>query len=132
MEQSSHERKVYFRYAAELLGTMLLYAVVLIIAIDVGNPMKKGLAKTLVMIAPMGPFLLMIWVIARVLRRVDEYERMRTMESIVIAAAVTAAWTFTYGFMEIAGYPRLSMFTVWPVMGAVWAFAKIILCVRNR
>jgi hypothetical protein len=132
MEQSSHERKVYFRYVAELSGTMLLYAVVLIIALDVTNPMKTGLLKTLILITPMGPFLLMIWVIARVLRRVDEYERMRTLEEIVIAAAVTAAWTFTYGFLEDAGYPRLSMFTVWPVMGAVWAFAKIIRCSRSR
>ena len=36
------------------------------------------------------------------------------------------------GFLENAGYPRLSMFTVWPVMGAVWAVLAIAENARNR
>ena len=49
-----------------------------------------------------------------------------------IAAAVTAGWTFTYGFLENAGYPRLSMFIVWPVMGAVWGLLACIDTLRHR
>jgi len=127
MPQSSHERTVFGRYAAELFGTLFLYAAVLTIALNLGYPMKNGLEKTLVMVTPMGPFLLAIWVIVRMLRRVDEYVRLTILENVAIAAAVTAAATFTYGFMENAGFPKLSMFSVWPIMGTAWVITA---CVR--
>ncbi len=40
-------------------------------------------------------------------------------ENVAIAAVITAGWTFTYGFLEGVGYPRLSMFSVWEVMGTI-------------
>lgn len=132
MEKSSHEQKVFRRYNAELFGALILYGIVLTITIYVGEPMKKGLEKTLILITPMGPFLLMIWVIVRLLRRVDEYVRLTILENVSIAAAVTAATTFTYGFMENAGYPQLSMFVVWPVMGAAWILVGVIRCALDR
>lgn len=131
-EFSNHERKIFRRYNAELLGAMFLYVVVLTIAMGVGYPMKKGLEKTLILIAPMGPFLLAIWAIVRLLQRVDEYVRLQLLETVSIAAAVTAATTFTYGFMEVAGYPRISMFAVWPVMGIAWILVAIIRGVLDR
>jgi hypothetical protein len=42
------------------------------------------------------------------------------LESFSNAKAITGAVTFTYGFLETAGFPRLSMFAVWPVMGISW------------
>jgi hypothetical protein len=59
----------------------------------------------------------MIWVVARYFQRVDEYLRLRILENWAITAAITMGWTFTYGFLENAGLPRLSMFTVFPAMG---------------
>jgi hypothetical protein len=50
----------------------------------------------------------------------DEYARLKSLEAIAISAAFTAGWTLTYGFLENAGFPKLSMGVVWPVMGAVW------------
>jgi hypothetical protein len=57
------------------------------------------------------------------------------LEDVAVAAAVTAGASLTYGFLENAGFPKLSMFVVWPVMGAVWfALACIRQCrvYRNR
>lgn len=115
-----HEHKVIRRYMRELGSAFFLYAVVLAISIGVGAPMPKGVGRTLLLVSPMLPFLLIVWAIVRQIRRADEYCRLQTLESIAIAAGVTAGLTFTYGFLENAGFPRLSMFTVWPVMGAVW------------
>ena len=42
----------------------------------------------------------------------DEYQRATYLETFAIGAAVTAGVTFTFGFLENAGFPRLSMFTV--------------------
>ena len=123
-----HEHKIYLRYFLELLGGFALYAVVLVVSIDVGRPMPAGIERTLIEVSPMIPFLLVIWAIVRYLRRMDEYQRLQTLENIAIAAAVTAGWTFTYGFLENAGFPQLSMFNVMPVMFWTWA---ILFIVRN-
>ena len=113
------------KYAKELWGALVLYAIVLVAALTIGKRMEPGLAQTLVFVSPMIPFLLGVWAVVRQVRRSDEFIRKTTLERIAIAAAVTAGWTFTYGFLENAGFSRLSMFTVWPVMGAVWCVVAI-------
>jgi hypothetical protein len=67
----------------------------------------------------------MILVLVRTYHRADEYVRRRMLEDWANTAAITAVWTFSYGFMENLGFPRLSMFTVWPNMGAACAFVVL-------
>jgi hypothetical protein len=121
----THEWRIQLRYMIEMLAAFLFYAVVLVISIDVGRPMRAGLERALIEVSPMVPVLVVIAVIARHFRRLDEYCRLRALESMAISFAVTAGWTFTYGFLENSGFPRLSMFTVWEVMGPVWALVAI-------
>ena len=116
----------------ELGGALALYTIVLVIALAVGKRMEPGIAQTALYVSPMIPFLLAVWAVVRQVRRSDEFVRKTTLEHIAIAAAVTAGWTFTYGFLENAGFPRLSMFTVWPVMGAAWAVLALAGCMRHR
>ena len=72
------------------------------------------------LLTPMLGMGLAIWAIARHVGRVDEYVRRWTLENIALVGGITAALTFSYGFLETAGFPRLSMFTVWMVMCGVW------------
>jgi hypothetical protein len=44
---------------------------------------------------------------------------------ISMAAAITLAATFTYGFLETAGFPKVSMFWVWIGMGASTAAVSL-------
>ena len=123
------KNQLYFK---ELMGAMLLYALVLVAALRLGGELPDGTPRTAVYLSPMLPFLLAVWAIVRQIRRSDEFIRKTTLEHLAIAAAVTAGWTFTYCFLENAGYPKLSMFTVWPVMGAVWGVLAIIDSWRHR
>jgi hypothetical protein len=54
------------------------------------------------------------------------------LENLAVAAAVTAGASLTYGFLENAGFPKLSMFVVWPVMGAVWGVSACFREFRDR
>lgn len=119
-------------YFKELMGAMLLYAIALMLALTVGHRMPPGALQTAVYVSPMLPFLLAVWAIVRQIRRSDEFMRKTVVEHIAITAAVTAGWTFTYGFLENAGYPKLSMFTIWPAMAAVWVVLAIIENLRHR
>ena len=120
------------KYVRELGGALVLYVAVLVVALSVGKGMQPGVAQTLLFVSPMIPFMLAVWAVVRQIRRSDEFIRKTTLEHIAIAAAVTAGWTFTYGFLENAGFPRLSMFTVWPVMGAAWGALTIADSLRHR
>jgi hypothetical protein len=127
-----HEHKVCVRYLIELLGAFILYALVLVVSIKVGRPMPESIGRTLLLVSPMLPFLLVVWAVVRGIRRSDEYIRLQILEAISISAGVTAGWTFTYGFLENAGFPRLSMFNVMPVMCFVWAFIGLVRRMTSR
>jgi hypothetical protein len=125
-----HEKKVARAYHRELGLAMAVYIVLLFSAIRFGRPMADGTLRTIVLLMPMIGFGLAIWAIARHVSRIDEYMRRSMLETFAIAAAITAAVTFSYGFLETAGFPRISMFTVWPVMGTAWGlvcFARFLL-----
>jgi hypothetical protein len=128
---SAGDRKAGAAYLRELFGSIAVYGALLVPSIIFGAEMEAGTLKTAVLTCPIIGFLLMIWAIARHFNRMDEYQRIFTLETFALAAAVTAAVTFTYGFMENAGYPRLSMFFVWGVMGSSWLIIGLARCWRT-
>jgi hypothetical protein len=117
------QRQAFALYTKEVLGALALYAGVLVSALVAAQRIAPGPARLIVLLTPMIPFLLAAGAVVRGVRRMDEFVRLWTLENVAIAAGVTAAWTFAYGFLENAGLPRLSMFTVWPVMAAAWVAA---------
>ncbi|HEY2630592.1 MAG TPA: hypothetical protein VGI57_15790 [Usitatibacter sp.] len=127
-----HEREVKKAYLRELFGALALYCAVLTAALHFGSGMAAGPARTAVLLSPSLPFLLMVWAVVRQVRRMDEYLRLIALEDFAIIGAVTAGWTFTYGFLETAGFPRLSMFTIWPAMGATWLALCALRWLRRR
>lgn len=127
-----HQKQITRTYLREFFGAMLVYMLLLVAATKLGRPMADGMARTLALASPMIGVLLVIWAIARHFRRVDEFIRQTTLESMAIAAAVTAGLSFTYGFLETAGYPRLSMFIVLPVMFGVWGVVSCARGIANR
>jgi Ca2+/Na+ antiporter len=123
-----HEKRVFKAYRRELALSVVVYIVVLFCAIRFGRPMDDGIIRTAILVSPMIGFGLMIWTMARHLARIDEYQRSNLLETFAIASAITAGLSFTYGFLETAGFPRLSMFSVWIVMGVSWG---LVACIRG-
>jgi hypothetical protein len=115
-------RKTFNR---ELMGALAVYAVILMVSLSAGKSLQPGLARTLVMLSPMIGFMLALWVMVRQMARMDEFLR-RT--NLAMAAAITAGLSFTYGFLELAGFPKLSMFSVWCVLGGAWASITFLRC----
>jgi uncharacterized protein (DUF697 family) len=126
------EREANRQYRLELFAAMIAYMLVLIGSIYLAKGMDPGTARTILLITPVVPLMLAVWAIARHFRRMDEFMRLRSLEGLAIAAAVTAGLTFTYGFLESAGFPKVSMFWVWGVMGTVWAAHTALRCLFSR
>jgi hypothetical protein len=109
------------RYMKELSAALALYAALLVGSIEllqhvaVPAPWRDAIA-----LSPMAAAALMAWVMLRQMRRMDELQVRIQLEALGFAFAGTALATFSYGFLEGLGWPRLSMFVVWPLMAGLW------------
>ena len=115
------------QYLKELTATLLVYGGVLFGSIELLT--HVGIARPwrdLVALSPMLPAAATAWVILRELRRMDELQRRIQLEALGFSFAGTAILTFSYGFLEGLGYPRLSMFTVWPVLAVLWVVGLVL------
>ena len=126
------EREATSKYMVELFSAMGLYMAVLFASITVAKEMEPGTARTLLLLTPMVPVLLAVWAIARQFGRMDEFVRLRSLEGMAVAFGVTAGLSLTYGFLESAGFPKISMFWVWPVMGASWGLYAMLFRLFQR
>lgn len=121
------------RYVIELMSTIIIYGLVLV---GVNLVFRHGMVPTgwevPVALLPMLPCLAAAFVILRHIRRVDEFQRKIQFEAVAFAFTLTALLTFTYGFLEGQGFPKLSMFAVWPLMGGLWGVGVLITHLRYR
>jgi len=115
------EREATRKYLLEFGGAMGLYLVALFLSLRGAKYVAEGLGRTLLLLSPMIPIALVLWAFMRQLGRTDEFVRLRNLQSLALAGGITAGFSLTWGFLENAGYPRLSMFTVWMVFGGSWA-----------
>ena len=123
-----NQQQAQRRFLKEFGAAMALYLILLTGSVYAGIRLEPGALRTALLITPM----LIIRAAVRQIRRSDEFIRKSTVEHLGVAAIVTAGVTFTYGFLELAGFPKLSMFFVWPLMAAAWVGATILDYLRNR
>jgi hypothetical protein len=114
------EREAKRKYLIEMGASAALYFVAVVGSIRFGRALEPGTGRTLLLLTPVIPVLLIVWVLVRQFGRMDEFVRLRSLEAFSVAGAITAGLTFTYGFLETAGFPKLSMFWVWGIMGISW------------
>lgn len=126
------QKQVVTRYRREMAASLVLYIVLLTTSIQYGRPMPDGLVRTVFLFSPMLGFLGMIRAIVRHVNGIDEYQRKFILDTWAVAAALTAAITFSYGFLETAGYPKISMFSVWMIMCGSWAVTCLARCAVKR
>ena len=109
------------------------YVAVLVVSLRLLSGGVASTAGQLVLtLAPMIPAAAMCLVIIRTLTDIDEFQRKLQFDALAMAFAGTALLTFSYGFLENIGYPRLSMFAVWPLMAGLWGLGLVLGHLRHR
>lgn len=114
------------RYLVELTLALLVYIATLLLSMYLMPGMDSSAGRIAVSLIPVIPLIVTALVVIRQLRRLDELSQRIQLNALGIAFVCTALITFSYGFLEIAGLPRLSMFAVWPIMGSVWLVATLL------
>lgn len=121
-----------WRYMAEMLVCAVLCIVLSLLSKRFLPSVPGGAARAAVALLPMPAIALMAVATLRSLRRLDEYQRRRTIAAWAIAGGATAIMTFGYGLLEAAGWPHLNSMLAWPVMGLAWAGCLLVDGLRNK
>lgn len=114
------------RFLVEFIVILLVYIGCVVVSSSSVRSMPDGAGKIALALLPVIPMIAMAVSIIRRLNSMDELGRKIQLEALAVAFVCTALTTFSYGFLETAGLPRLSAFMVWPIMGGVWCVATII------
>src|SRR3954465_11299019 len=125
--ETSASRRYYLEFGGSMLGYVLLVIVALtgLHAVGPGSGWRFPLA-----LLPVVPALAAMAAFIRFLRTMDEMQRRIQFEAFGIAFASTALITFSYGFLENAGLPGISLIWVAPAMIAIWGIATAVVTRR--
>lgn len=115
------------RYAAEYGVSAALYLVLVLVCVPRALGARTMSIRALLLIGPCFGIVAMAAVVIRHVMRIDEFLRHSVIEYFAVAAGFTGAWTLAYGFFELAGFPRISVWWIWPGMALsmlLWSAMK--------
>lgn len=118
------------QFVVGIVGYAVVIALEGILVRSAGRSFWLGLAMSAV------PMALAVWAMAgclEAIRTFDELQQKIFAESGLLALAITAVATFTYGFLEVfIGLPKLSMFFVFPFMAFCFVLSLPVVMRRYR
>jgi hypothetical protein len=108
------------RYAREFIIAMLAYAVVILVSRLTLNNIGDSPWRYPIALLPIIPVLFLVTGFIRYLSGIDELQQRIQLQAIGFAAGTTGLLTFTYGFLELLGFPRFPTFFLFPMMVMLW------------
>jgi hypothetical protein len=120
------------RYLIEFTLSMAAYIVIVLISV---SSIKHGLAGPLKLafaLLPLVPIAFVFAAIVRYMSSIDELQRQINIESLALAAGITALLAITYGFLETVGLPHLSAWFTYAAVMVAWIVAQPFVARRYR
>ena len=115
------------RYLRKFIYSMIAYVLTLIPSIIAVNSLRDypfTPARMIVALTPVAPVAFMVYFFIRYLGSIDELQQRIQLLSIGFAAGTTGLLTFSYGFLENVGFPRISLLWVFPLMILLWGLGQ--------
>lgn len=120
------------RYTRQLVGSMVVYAIVLVGSILIVKANPSAWWRFLVILAPVAPVITAVLAVVDRMRTLDELQQRIQLEALAFAFGTTAVLTFSYGFLEGVGLPHLDWTFVLPLMSALWGIGLLVANRRYR
>ena len=117
-------KKVMKRYMREFFIAMSAYVIILVVSISILN--RTEIPKNwqiVISFAPAIPVVFVILAIMRLLVDSDELQQRVQLLATSFSAALTGLITFSYGFLENVGFPKIPTFFVFPMLIAIWGIS---------
>jgi hypothetical protein len=112
-------------YAREFAIAMAAYVVAVFVTVWLTPNIDPTFRAPFVLI-PLIPSAFALRAYLRFLGRMDELGRRIQLEALAFGFGAAGMLTFAYGFLENAGFPKLSYVFVFPLMIALWGIGGAI------
>ena len=109
------------------LIAMVAYCLTLMASVSYLSGMEIGTLERFIAITPMVPIVFATISLIKAVHDMDELHRRVNQEATATAAIVVGLLTFTYGFLEGVGFPKLEVIWVMPALIFIWGIAKTII-----
>lgn len=119
-------------YLRKFSLAMAAYVVVLILVVLAAARLDASPWRYLVWLLPAIPVVFMVGAYLGFLAKMDELAQRIQLIALGFAFGVTALLTFTYGMLENAGLPSLSLVWVFPLMIVLWGIGTAAASRRYR
>ncbi|MDQ2902177.1 MAG: hypothetical protein M3Y81_01310 [Chloroflexota bacterium] len=127
------QKVAWKRYLKEFSLAMAAYVIVLLISITLINiSPHSAWWRIPLALAPIIPVIFLMIAYMHFISRIDELQRRIQFEALAFGFGCTAILTFSYGFLEVVGFPHISWLFVWPLMAALWGIGGAIFSRRYR
>lgn len=115
------QKQAMQRYVKEFLIAMTMYVLILIASVTLLNSVELARVwQIVVSVAPALPVVFVIIAILRLLRDSDELQQRVHLLATTFSAVLTGFITFSYGFLENIGFPKLPTFAIFPMLFLLW------------
>ncbi len=115
------------RYLRDFWVAIVAYAVILAASLYGLDHGVTGVAKYVVAVVPAIPLVGIFIAAVRWLQATDEYQRQTTITAMAIGGGATALICVTYGFLENAGLPTMSVWISYLLFMSIWGIAALVL-----
>lgn len=121
------------RYQWNIVVAMLIYMLVVLVCVKLLKHNPPPALRITLALLPAIPVAWVVWSVIWYLRMADELQRRVQLESMSIAAGVTAFVSLTYGLLEdLAGFPMVSAWWGFVLLDLVWGATVCILFRRYK
>jgi hypothetical protein len=125
--EAAERRKFFALWMRQFGWWFLVYLLAYVGAMWALIRLSPGTPRTLLVLAPILPGLMLIWAAVRGYRAGDEFVQREILLAAALAALVTAVWTLVYAYLEPLGFPHLNVGFVhtigWPVF--IWRMVRL-------
>ncbi|MEX1018358.1 MAG: hypothetical protein WDZ49_01790 [Litorilinea sp.] len=121
--------RVMRQYTREFGIAMLIYVLLVPVVVAFLPSLDDSVWRFALALLPVVPVAFGMRAFLRALDGSDELQLRIQLSAIAFAAGMTGMLTFAYGWLEIAGLPRLPMIWVFPTLILLWGLG---LALANR
>jgi hypothetical protein len=119
-------------YLVEFSFTMGLYVLAVLARPWLLNHAGNGPLALLIKIMPALPIWLTFAVVWRYYLRIDEFDRLKFLQTLAISFGIGSCAVVTYSFLADAGLPPLAITWAWPTLATSWGLTTAIVRIANK
>jgi hypothetical protein len=120
------------RYIIQVISLMTAYVVMLFLSIWLLGRVSSIGWRIPIAVLPVVPLLFVVWAVIQFVRSMDELQKAIHFEAVTFSFLMTAVVTLTYGFLENAGFQRISVMYVPVLMCILWGVGSGLASRRYR